>query len=161
MMRAPISWLVSALVLVGCHSKDSQSSSGATSPSGASTGTGPLANLESAPFLNEVWIGQEGGQSPFIFYTQQNVRLSAQCRNPAGQMNCAALQQLRNAPPVEISRRALTGGISAGTRACMKLGYRLWSGHNASGAEDGFCVFPDGSMVSTGALEQYGLRITD
>ena len=27
---------------------------------------------------------------------------------------------------------------------------------NAAGSEDGFCKFPDGSLVSVGALEQYG-----
>jgi hypothetical protein len=158
--------LVSCSLLLGCPSKDSQSSSGATSPSGAATGavtgTGPLANLESAPFVNEVWIAQEGGaQTPFVFYTQQNVRLSAKCRSAAGQLSCDALRQLRSATPLEIPKRELTGNISAGTRACMKLGRKLWSAHNAAGAEDGFCVFPDGSMVSTGALEQYGIRITE
>jgi putative hemolysin len=157
MMRAAGSVLAFSLLLLGCPSKDSQSSSGASSP----TGSGPLATLESAPFVNEVWVGPEGGQAPFIFYTQQNVRLSAQCRNAAGQMNCAALNLLRNGPPAQVSRRALAGGVSAGVRACQKLGYRLWSAHNASGSEDGFCVFPDGSMVSTGALEQYGMRVSD
>jgi hypothetical protein len=158
------SLLASTLLLfaLGCPSKDSQSSSGSTSPSGASTGTGPLANLESAPFVNEVWIAQDGGQqAPFIYYTQQNVRLSAGCRNGGGQLLCDALKALRSGNPVELPRRSLTGGISAGTRACQKLGNRLWTGRSAQGSEDGFCVFPDGSMVSTGALEQYGMRVTE
>jgi hypothetical protein len=68
---------------------------------------------------------------------------------------------MRNSPPVDVSKRALTGGLSAGTRACMTLKHQLVTGHNATGTEDGFCRFPDGSMVSTGALEQYGMRITD
>jgi putative hemolysin len=146
------------LALAGCPSKDGQSSSGGAMPS---PGAGPLANLESAPFQNEVWVGQEGGQTPFIYYTQQNVRLSAQCRSAAGQMDCAALKHLRIGPPVAVERGALKGGVSAGVRACQKLGYRLWYAHNASGSEDGFCVFPDGSMVSTGALEMYGMRLTE
>jgi hypothetical protein len=148
------------LFVLGCPSKDSQSSSGATSPSGAPTG--PLANLEAAPFVNEVWIAQDGGQqTPFIFYTQQNVRLSAGCRNGGGQLTCDAVKALRSGNPVELPRRSLTGGISAGTRTCQKLGNRLWTGRNPQGSEDGFCVFPDGSMVSTGALEQYGMRVTE
>lgn len=156
--------LSTTLLLFGCPSKDSQSSGGATSPSSASGGvaTGPLANLEAAPFVNEVWIAQDGGQQmPFIYYTQQNVRLSAGCRSAVGQLNCAAINQLRSGHPVEVPKKMLTGGISAGTRACMKMGYRLASAHTANGTEDGFCVFPDGSMVSTGALEQYGMRVTD
>jgi hypothetical protein len=152
-----------ASFVLGCPSKDNQGSSGASQPSGATAGngTGPLANLEAAPFVNEVWTGQEGGQQPFIYYTQQNVRISAQCRSAAGQLACDALRQMRNGTPVEIPKRELTGNISAGTRACMKLGRQLWSAHNAAGAEDGFCRFPDGSMVSTGALEQYGMRILE
>jgi hypothetical protein len=63
--------------------------------------------------------------------------------------------------PVEIPKRELTGNVSAGTRACNKLGHKLVSGHNAMGSEDGFCRFPDGSMVSTGALEQYGMRVIE
>lgn len=159
--RALFVGLLSSLVLFGC-SKDSQSSSGAASPSGApSAGVGPLATLESAPFVNEVWKSQEGEQMPFIFYTQQNVRISAQCRQANGQLACDAIRQVRGGMPVEVTGRELnTGGsISAGTRACMKLRHQLVTGINPVGAEDGFCKFPDGSMISTGALEQYGMRV--
>ena len=166
MKRAQLAILlaISPAVLLGCPSKDSpSSSSGAASPSGSTAnGTGPLANLEAAPFVNEVWIAQEGGQqTPFIYYTQQNVRLSAQCRSQAGQLACDAIRQMRSGMPVEIPRRELSGNISAGTKACIKLGQQLWSAHNSTGAEDGFCRFRDGSMVSTGALEQYGMRIIE
>ncbi|HVH43590.1 MAG TPA: hypothetical protein VM925_14645 [Labilithrix sp.] len=150
----------SSLLLLGCPSKENQSSGGATAPSGAaSTGTGPLATLESAPFVNEVWTSQEGQPMQFIYYTQQNVRVSAQCRQASGQLSCDAIRQMRSGMPVEIPNRSLTGGISAGTRVCMALKHQLVSGHNSVGAEDGFCRFPDGSMASTGALEQYALRI--
>jgi hypothetical protein len=164
--KALVEWpsaflIVVSALLLGCPSKDNQGSSGATSPSGAGGGgTGPLANLESAPFINEVWIAQEGGaQMPFIFYSAENVRVSAQCRSASGQLACDALRQIRSGMPVEIPKRSLTGNISAGTRACMKLGNQLVSGHNSVGSEDGFCRFPDGSMLSTGALEQYGMRV--
>ena len=157
--------VLSSAALFGCPSKDNQSSSGATSPSGAATGaaaataTGPLANLESAPFVNEVWTSQEGQQMPFIYYTQQNVRVSAQCRTAAGELSCDAIRQIRGGMPVEVPGRELQGGISAGTKACMRLKHQLVSGHNSVGSEDGFCRFPDGSMLSTGALEQYGMRV--
>jgi putative hemolysin len=168
--------LLSPSALIGCPSKDSQSSSGATSPSTATTtgaspttpssppakAAGPLASLESAPFQSESWTGQEGGQAqPFVSYAQQNVRLSAGCRSASGALQCDAVKALRSATPVEVSKKSLTGNLSAGARACMKLGYTLWSAHSASGNEDGFCKFPDGSMVSTGALEQYGMKIVD
>jgi len=96
---------------------------------------------------------------PFIYYPQQNVRVSAQCRQASGELSCDAIRQIRNGMPVEIPGRELQGGISAGTRACMRLKHQLVSGHNSVGSEDGFCRFPDGSMLSTGALEQYGMRV--
>lgn len=163
MKRSLATACLASIVLLGCPSKDNASSSGATSPS-SSTGaaTGPLANLESAPFSNEVWIEQDGGvQMPFIFYPQQNVRMSSSCRRASGELACDAIRYLRSGMPVEIPKRALTGNISAGTRACTKLGYPLVSGHNSAGSEDGFCRFPDGSMLSTGALEQYGMRVLE
>ncbi|HVJ94549.1 MAG TPA: hypothetical protein VM580_32410 [Labilithrix sp.] len=150
-----------SLALVGCPSKEQQSSSGATSPSAAeSGGTGPLAALEAAPFVDEIWTSQEGQQMTFIQFARENVRVSAQCRQPNGLLACDAIRQLRGAP-VAIPRRSLTGNISAGTRVCIELKQQLVTGHNATGSEDGFCRFPDGSMVSTGALEQYGMRVTD
>lgn len=152
--------LLSSAVFLGCPSKDNQSSSGATSPADATnTGTGPLATLESAPFLNEVWTSQEGQQMPFIFYARENVRVSAQCRQASGQLACDALRPVRGGMPVEIPARELTGGMSAGMKVCLKLGQKLVTGHNSAGNEDGFCRFPDGSMISNGALEQYGMHV--
>ncbi len=150
-------------LLAGCPSKDGSPSSGAASPVSASANvTGPLANLESSPFMNEVWIANEGGQQmPFLYYTQQNVRLSADCRRGDGQLACDAIRYLRQGPHAEIPRSSLTGNFSAGTRVCMKLGHQVVTGHDASGSEDGFCRFPDGSMVSTGAIETYGMRVTE
>lgn len=151
---------VASLFALGCPSKDTQGAGGATTPSSASSGaSGPLATLESAPFANETWTAQDGQAMPFVFFAQQNVRVSAQCRQPNGQLACDAIRQLRNAPPVELSNSALNGGISAGTRVCQTLKRQLVSGRDGSGNEDGFCRFADGSMVSTGALEQYALQI--
>lgn len=153
--------LSSSFVLFGCPSKDNSSSSGATSPSGAPSagGTGPLAALESAPSVNETWTSQEGQAMPFLFYQQQNVRISAQCRQPNGQLSCDAIRQVRNGMPVALTSRDLNGGLSAGTKACMKLGQKILTVRNSVGAEDGLCRFADGSMISTGALEQYGIRV--
>jgi putative hemolysin len=156
-----------AIALLGCPSKDNTSSSGATNPSGSSAsggagGSGPLAGLEAAPFQNEAWSAQEGGApQPFVFWARENVRASASCRSAAGQINCDALKFLRGGVPVEVPKRSLTGSVSAGTRACTKLGYQIWTGRSNTGSEDGFCRFPDGSMISTGALEQYGMRIVE
>jgi hypothetical protein len=160
-MKAKVLALLSIL-LVGCPSKESTPSSSGSTPPPSSNGTGPLAALESSPFLNEVWIAQDGGaQMPFLFYSRENVRISAQCRTPGGQLSCDAIRQMRNGMPVQIARRTLTGNVSAGTRVCMNLRHQLVNAHNATGAEDGFCRFPDGSMVSTGALEQYAMTVIE
>ncbi|MBX3229637.1 MAG: hypothetical protein KIT84_04820 [Labilithrix sp.] len=148
--------LVSVLFLAGCPSKDSSSSSGA-SPSGA----GPLGNLEATQPVQEAWIGPDGAQLPMLYYGPQNVRISAQCRQPNGQLSCDAIRQLRSAPPIQISSRGGSPSMSMGTKGCLKMNYQLVTGRNSVGAEDGFCRFPDGSMVASGALEQYGMHITE
>lgn len=145
------------LSLTGCPSKESSSSSGATSP--APVGSGPLANLETQPSVPEQWTAQDGRPLPMIYFQGQNVRVSAQCKQPNGQLTCDAIRQLRSGQPVEVSARGASPSLSMGTKGCMKLHYPLVTGRNSVGAEDGFCQFPDGSMVSTGALEQYGMRI--
>lgn len=144
--------------LTGCPSKDSSSSSGATTPPPA--GSGPLASLESQPSVPEQWTTQDGRALQMIYYQGQNVRVSAQCKQPNGQLNCDAIRQLRGGlPPIDVSAKGASPSLSMGTKGCMKMHYPLVSGRNAAGSEDGFCQFPDGSMVSVGALEQYGMRI--
>ncbi len=153
-----------AFVLAGCPSKEGEqrdaNAGGQVPPpqgGGQGGGSGPLAGLESSPFMNEVWNAQ-GQQTPILFYARENVRVSAQCRTPTGQLQCAALQQLRNGMPVEIPRRELDGRASAGVKACTKLGFTIVTAFNQVGDEESFCRFPDGSLLSTGTLERYGVR---
>lgn len=150
------------LSLTGCPSKDSSSSSGATTPPPAPAGSGPLATLESTPSVNEQWTAQDGRALPMVYFQSKNVRVSAQCKQPNGQLNCDAIRQLRGGlPPIEVSARGASPSLSMGTKGCMKMHYPLVTGRNPQGAEDGFCQFPDGSMASVGALEQYGMRILE
>ena len=145
-----------AAAVLGCHS----ATPGPGDASSSGSPAGPLANLESAPFVNEVWIAQDGGAKvPILFYAQQNVRLSASCRNGGGQLACDALRQLRGNPPVVVPKGMVRGNVSAGTKACVALKNTIVGAHDAQGNEDGFCRFPDGSLVSTGALEQYGMTL--
>lgn len=151
--------LLVLLSLTGCPSKESSSSSGATSP--APSGSGPLAGLETQPSVSEQWTAQDGRPLPMLYFQAQNVRISAPCKKPSGQLDCDAIRQLRNGQPIEVSARGASPSLSMGTKGCMKMHYQLITGRNSVGAEDGFCTFPDGSMVSTGALEQYGMRILE
>ena len=155
-----IAALIVALVFVaGCPSKEGEQkdanaggATGATPPA-----SGPLAGLESAPFMNEVWnMGTEKVQ--ILYWTRENVRVSAQCRNPAGQLGCAALTQIRSAAPIVINATDLKGK-AAGVMACKKLNNGMTAGINAQGNEEQFCKFPDGSWLSTNTLEQYAVKI--
>jgi hypothetical protein len=155
-----------ALVLFGCPSKEGEQKDanaggaiGAGGPTGATApATGPLAGLDAAPFMNEVW-NLMGQQVQILYYARENVRMSAQCRNAAGQLGCAALNQIRGgAPPITIARSELTGK-PAGVIACKKLNNGMMAGVNQKGDEEQFCRFPDGSWLSTNTLEQYGVKI--
>ena len=172
---AVVSFVAAGAFLAGCPSKDSGASSGATTPSsvtasasssaappasGSASGSGPLAGLESKPPATESWTTPDGQPLPMLYWSDLNVRVSASCKQADGSLSCAALNQLRNGPQVQVSSKGMRPGISMGTKACLKLGYKLVHGKNPAGAEDGFCTFPDGSMVSVGALEQYGVNTT-
>lgn len=94
-----------------------------------------------------------------LYWTRENVRVSAQCRNPAGQLGCAALNQIRGgAPPIVIDATQLKGK-PAGVMACKKLNNGMTAGINAQGNEEQFCKFPDGSWLSTNTLEQYAVKV--
>ena len=122
-------------------------------------GSGPLANLEASPFQNEVWLNEQGQQVAFLYYPNENVRVSAQCRTAAGQFMCDAMRFMRSGMPVEIARRALDGRTSAGVKVCQRMNQPIVVVRNSVGSEDSFCRFPDGSLVSNGALEQYKMRV--
>ena len=146
-----------ALVLVSCGGGDAQQ----PDPNVPQPGVGPLANLESSPFLNEVWMTDEGQQVGVLFYARENVRLSNMCRMANGALQCEALRYLRNGTPVEIPHRFLDGRTSAGVKVCQRLNLPVLRLHNPMGSEDSACRFPDGSLVSTNALEHYGMRVTE
>jgi len=125
----------------------------------AGTGNGPLANMETSPFQQEVWIAENGQQVPLLFYPRENLRISASCRMTTGPFICDAMRFMRNGMPVEIARRALDGRTSAGVKICMRMNQPIVTVRNSVGSEDGYCRFPDGSLVSNGALEQYMMRV--
>jgi hypothetical protein len=143
--------------LVGCPSNDG-TNAGPQGP-GTGTGVGPLANLEASPFMNEVWNVEGAGPAQFLYYPRENIRLGAPCRLGNGQLACEAMRFMRNGMPVQIPRRELDGRTSAGVKVCMKLNLPIVLLRNSVGAEDSVCRFPDGSMISTNALEQYAMNV--
>lgn len=149
--------LLAPSILGGCDG--GTSGPGPQDPTMQSAGNGPLAGLEASAFQNEVWIGDSGQQLPFLYYPRENIRVSAQCRSASGQFVCEAVRFLRGGMPVEIARRALDGRTSAGVKVCMRMNQPIVTVHNSVGSEDSFCQFPDGSLLSNGALEQYKMRV--
>jgi len=158
-MRFTSLLVVSSLValLTGCP--ESAPGPGPNDPTLQGNGSGPLAGLESSPFQNEVWIAEDGAQVPVVYYARENLRVNAQCRGASGQFTCQAMNFMRNGAPVEIAHRALDGRTSAGVKVCMRMNQPIVVVRNSVGAEDSFCRFPDGSLVSNGALEQYKMRV--
>jgi hypothetical protein len=152
--------LIALALLVGCND-NSGANAGAQDPTLMQNGggTGPLAQLESSPYQNEVWLNETGQQMPFLYYPRENIRVSAQCRMASGQFMCDAMRFLRQGMPVEIAHRALDGRTSAGVKVCMRMNQPIVTVRNSVGAEDSFCQFPDGSLVSNGALEQYKMLV--
>jgi hypothetical protein len=158
LLATTTSSLLLAISLPACDGAAS-TGPGAQDPTTQSAGTGPLAALESSPFQNEVWLNEAGQQVAFLYYPRENLRVSAQCRTSAGQFVCEAMRFMRNGMPVEIARRAIDGRTSAGVKVCMRMNHPVLTVRNSVGAEDSVCQFPDGSLVSNGALEQYKLRV--
>lgn len=157
-----------AVVLAGCPSKEGEqkdaqgpsASSGAPSATGAAgPTTGPLAKLETEKPTPEPWT-IDGQAAPFLYWGAEDLRVSASCQKGQA-LACDALRQLRVAAPVELPRRFLDGRQSPGVKVCQKLGHPTLVGKNTMGAEDSFCRFPDGSMVSSGALERYAMRVME
>jgi hypothetical protein len=158
---ASLTSLSALVVALGACNDASGQSAGPQDPTMMQNGggTGPLAQLESSPFQNEVWMSETGQQMPFLYYPRENIRVSAQCRSASGQFICEAMRFMRNGMPVEIARRALDGRTSAGVKVCMRMNQPIITVRNSVGAEDSFCQFPDGSLISNGALEQYKMRV--
>jgi putative hemolysin len=145
------------LVALAACSGPKDGSSGTTTPNGAPT----IATLDGRSGTEEEWTLEEGGPTKFLYFMNPQLKLSATCRKPDGALDCEAYRFLKSGMPVELARRRLDGRASAGTLACVKMGNILVHGKNALGTEDGFCKFRDGSMTTTGAIEQYSIRVLE
>jgi hypothetical protein len=120
-------------------------------------GSGPLANLDPNQAKQETWQ-LDRGPAPFLNFEAQHLRISAGCRQPTGQMDCEALRFARRGPTVELDARERGRAVPAGATICVKLHNQLTTGRDPRGNEDGFCIFPDGSMIATGSLEYHTLK---
>ncbi len=137
-------------------------------PPPVATQTG-LATLDAKTALPEDWLLEGGGPLPLLYFSSAQLKLSAGCKKPDGSLDCDALRFLRAGTPVQLLKRSLDGRMSAGSMACIRLAkesgkdgaYALVTAKNKLGAEDGLCRFPDGSYVTLGALEQYGIRVLE
>lgn len=148
------------VVVSGC-SKEPTSQPATTSSGAVASPQAALASLDAKAAKEEPWTLEGSGPMPFLYWGSPQLKLSASCKKPDGTLDCEALRFIKSGTPVEIPKRRLDGRMSAGTLVCMKLGHALITGRSALGTEDGFCKFPDGSVTTTGALEQYNLKILE
>lgn len=146
--------------LVGCNNSSQTGGPTAPTASTASTASGvsPLASLTVQSAVEEPYTVDGQGPQPFLFFATQRFSLSSKCRKPDGTLDCDAIRFLRTGDDVAIPRAKLTGAASAGAMICTKLGNQNMTAKKPNGDEDGVCRFPDGSMVSIGALEQYRFK---
>lgn len=158
-----IALALATTVLLGCPSKEGEQKDAqgpAPNGNGLTKGQGPLANLEATRPAPEAWT-IDGQPAPMLYFAPDDVRISASCQKGPGPLACDALRQLRQGAPVEIPRRFLDGRQSPGVKVCTKLGLPTLVGKNPMGSEDSFCRFPDGSLVSTGVLERFAMRVME
>lgn len=161
------SWLLGiGLGVVGCssgtQSNPASGSSGAV-PVAATTATaatsaavsGPLAL--SASKAQRVTYTVDGAPKELLDFDAEKVRVSASCAKPDGTLDCDAMRLLRRTKSVQLTAAELSRGIPAGAVICTKLKIPSTTGHDAKGNEDGFCVFPDGSLASHGSVDTHVL----
>jgi putative hemolysin len=152
------------LFTLGCGGGCGGATASTVSATGAPTnGGGPTANTVDAPsgalVLNagtakrESYSFEEGGAKEVLTFEKERVRVSASCL-VNNMLACDAMTALRKGKHVKLAANA-PASVSPGTIACKQMGMKNRTGRDSSGNEDGFCLFPDGSMTSTGSLEFY------
>jgi hypothetical protein len=165
-LSLPVSLMTTALLLASCGTKESDGagagppSSAQTGP-GAATGQASLATLDAKTGQPETWtLDETPAPVPLLFFAQASFKLSASCKQPDGSLDCAAFKYVSRGMPTEIAKRELDDHRrTPGMKVCLKLNNQVVNGHNAVGSQETFCRFPDGSVITASALEQYTLRI--
>jgi hypothetical protein len=153
---------VVTVLLLGCgaaSNKSSTPSTGAPSTGTASTSTSsgaggaPALLLDAGAAKRETYAFEDGGAKEFLTFEKERVRVSASCL-VNNTLMCDAVSALRKGKQVKLPPEAPVG-VSPGALACKQMGMKNRTGRAASGNEDGFCLFTDGSMASTGSLDLY------
>jgi putative hemolysin len=112
-----------------------------------------FSNLNPQNAARETYSFDDLGPKEMLTFEAQHVRLSADC-NKNSVVQCDAANCLAKGKQVKIGTDS-PPGANPGAVACKKLGFKNATGRKKSGDEDGFCIFPDGSMASTGSLDFY------
>lgn len=138
---------------------NSKQTSGPAGPTTAASASSPLMTLDAKGAPETLYKLESGTTERFMSFPAQRLVLSVnRCRQADLSLDCDAVKFLRNGPDVAIPKAKMTGAVSAGALVCAKLGYAMLTARAPNGDEDGVCKFPDGSMASLGALEQYRLK---
>ena len=119
---------------------------------GGMHGGGPLGGLHASRAQRATFTFEGGRRADVLLFDAEHVHVSASCARPTGELQCQAMDALRGGKTIQLAGNELNGGANPGAIACRKMGRTNTTGRGPGG-EDGFCEFPDGSFVSTGALE--------
>ncbi len=114
--------------------------------------------LDAKTAKEEAWTLEELGKTDFLAFGAARITVSKSCLKGTV-LDCEALRTLKAGEVVQIKKALLDGRMSPGARVCQALKNELLNGRGPTGGEDGFCKFNDGSLVSTGALEHYAMKI--
>jgi len=119
---------------------------------------GSLAALNASRAQRVPYTFEGGKRSEVLHFDAEHVQVSAGCASPTGELKCQAIDALRGGKTLQLGVGDFSGGANPGAIACKKMGRTNTTGRGPKGDEDGFCEFPDGSFVSTGAIEFYVVK---
>lgn len=156
-----------ALVFVcsaACSSGSQTGAAPATSATAATTATAaaPTGAPLSLPLLaknatRSTYTFEGGVAHELLDFAAEKVKVSASCARPDGTLDCDAMKLLRRGQSVQLTGAELGAGIAPGAIICKRLQIPSTVGRSAKGDEDGFCTFPDGSMVAHGSVDKHVL----
>lgn len=145
--------------VAGCSSGSQTSPAPATSTTAtaAAAAAPALLPLLAKNATRSSYSFDGGPAQEFLEFGAEKVKVSASCAKPDGTLDCDAMKLLRRGKTVPLTSAELGTGIAPGAILCKKLQIPSTVGRGPKGDEDGFCTFPDGSMVAHGSVDNHVL----
>lgn len=112
----------------------------------------PSLTLGSTDTQNVLWK-VAGKDVQFASIPGRHLLISSSCVQQDSSLSCEAYNSLPNASTQGLSSQFRHGGANPGAVICgRKLGGKIVTGSDEHSNEQSFCLFGDGSMVSSGSI---------